>query len=454
MSTEQAPAADTQKIRWNSSVSFIFATAAAAIGLGNIWRFPFMVGHHGGGTFVMLYLVCVFGLGIPLLLAEVMLGRLARKTPPESLAQLAKASGRSKHWYWLGIAAVVCTFLITTYYSVITGWVINYFIKACLHQFQSLNEVSSLALFNQLKHHSGSMILSDSIVIVLAAMVVSMGIKNGLERLVLWLFPAMFILLIGLAIYACTRGNFLHTFHYLFDFHPEDLTFKILLMALGQAFFSLSIGMGINMVMGAYLPKSANLVTATIWVALADTAFALLAGLIIFPIVFTYHLSVSAGPSLIFQSIPIAFSHMAYGTAFAILFFSLLFFAAFSSIVALFEVTITTLSGMFNCSRKSIIIYTIFVWWLVSLLTIGSFSHPAVFQVFGKTCFALIDSFTAAILIPITGILFAVFTGWLLPTKIINNLGWNTDSRWYKLWRSILRYVAPIAIALILFGIT
>ena len=442
-----------QAVRWNSSISFIFATSAAAIGLGNIWRFPFMVGHHGGGTFVLLYLLCVIALGIPLLLAEVSLGRLARDTPPQSLSQLAKESGHSRHWRWLGIAAVTCTFLITTYYSVITGWVINYFIKACFNQFHSLTETQSIALFTQLKNHTGAMVLSDSIVIILAAIVVSLGIKKGLERLVLWLFPAMFFLLVALAIYACSTADFLHTIHYLFDFHPENFTFKVLLMALGQAFFSLSIAMGINMIMGAYLPKSTNLVTATIWVAVADTAFALLAGLIIFPIVFTHHLSAKAGPSLIFQSLPIAFSHMPFGAIFGVLFFVLLFFAAFSSIVALFEVTISTLTRTTNGSRRKVLIYTVIIWWGLSLLTIGSFSHPALFQVFNRTWFSLIDTFTAAFLIPVCGILIAIFAGWLVSDNQLQQLGWNTQGFWYKIWRLILRYIAPIAIGCILIGV-
>ncbi|MBV52448.1 MAG: sodium-dependent transporter [Coxiellaceae bacterium] len=440
-------------VRWNSSLSFIFATAAAAIGLGNIWRFPFVVGHHGGGTFVLLYLICVFTLGIPLLLAEVAIGRLGRKTPPEALSQIAQSSGHSKRWSWLGMLAILCTFLITTYYSVITGWVINYFLKACFNQFQSLTETSSIAMFTQLKQHSGSMILSDTVVIVLAAIVVSLGIKKGLERLVLWLFPAMFLLLIILAIYSCATGDCLHTLHYLFDFHPEDFTFRILLMALGQAFFSLSIAMGINIMMGSYLPESTNLITATIWVAIADTAFALLAGLIIFPIVFTHHLSVTAGPSLIFQSLPIAFSHMPFGLVFAVFFFILLFFAAFSSVVALFEVTITTLTDLFRCHRKTTLIYTVLIWWGLSLLTIGSFSHPSIFSAFGKTWFDLIDTFTAAILIPALGILIALFAGWVLSNTQLEQLGWNIHSFWYRLWRLVLRYIAPLVIGMILFGI-
>ncbi len=442
-----------QAIRWNSSLSFIFATSAAAIGLGNIWRFPFMVGHHGGGTFVLLYLLCVVILGIPLLLAEVALGRLGRDTPPQSLSHLAQASGHSQHWRWLGVAAVACTFLIITYYSVVTGWVLNYFTKACLNQFQSLTETQSIALFSQLKHHTSAMVLSDSIVIILASIVVSLGIKKGLERLVLWLFPAMFVLLVALAVYACATADFLHTFHYLFDFHPEDFTFKILLMALGQAFFSLSIAMGVNMIMGAYLPRSTNLVTATIWVAAADTAFALLAGLIIFPIVFTHHLSVTAGPSLIFQSLPMAFSNMPFGALFGVLFFILLFFAAFSSVVALFEVTISTLTRLTHRSRKTVLIYTIITWWVLSLLTVGSFSHPALFQAFNRTWFTLIDTFTAAILIPACGILIAIFTGWIVSDSQLQQLGWNTQSFWYKIWRLILRYVAPIAIGCILIGV-
>jgi neurotransmitter:Na+ symporter, NSS family len=438
-------------IRWNSPLSFIFTASAAAIGLGNIWRFPYMVGQHGGGSFVILYIACVIILGLPLLLAEIVLGRLGRLSPPQTLQQLAKQSLRSPHWRWLGIASIGTAFLITSYYVVITGWVLNYVIKAGLNQFKHITETQSINLFTQLQQHAGSMLLSDTIVVLLSIAVLLLGIKKGLERLILFMFPAMFFLLVLLAIYACTTGALAQSLHYLFAFNIHEIHFNTLLMALSQAFFSLSVAMGVNIMLSAYLPKQVSLLSASIWVALADTLFALLAGMIIFPIVFAHHLQLTAGPSLIFQTLPIAFGDMKFGTIFGTLFFILLFFAAFSSIVALLEAVLVTTKEYFQTSRKKCAIYLGITWWALSLLTIGSFCYPNIFQVFHATWFEIIDFFTAAIMLPVCGFFLAVFTGWFLSKKLIQqDLGWNIQGFWYKIWSLILCYLAPVAILFIL----
>lgn len=438
-------------IRWNSAITFIFSTSAAAIGLGNIWRFPYMVGQHGGATFVLLYLLCIVILGIPLLLAEVTIGRLGRGTPPEAMRSLAQSSNRSPAWRWAGVFAILTVFLILSYYVVITGWVVDYFFKAIFNQFHQLTNVQSFALFTQLQNHTGTMLLTDTICILLTALVVALGIKNGLEKMIIYLFPAMFILLIFLFIYACSVGDLHHTLRYLFSIEPSQLTFKTLLMAMSQAFFSLSIGMGANVMMSAYLPRQVGLLSATIWITIADTAFALLAGLIIFPLVFAYHLPTSAGPSLIFQTLPLAFGSMKFGGVFGTLFFILLFFAAFSSVVVIFETVSTSAQKMTDLSRKQCLTYTTVVWWFLSLLSIGSFTHPEVFRLFGMTFFNIIDYYTAAFMLPVSGLLFAIFVGWLLRHSLLKTeVNWNIDGFWYKLWRLILCFLAPVAIVLII----
>jgi len=438
-------------IRWNSSATFIFSTSAAAIGLGNIWRFPYMVGQHGGGTFVLLYIACILVLGIPLLLAEITIGRLGRSTPPQTFALLAQKAKLSPLWKWAGIISVCASFFILSYYLVITGWVIEYITKASLNQFHHLTSTKSTELFNQLQHNPAGMLVTDTIAIISSSLIVALGIKKGLEKMILYMFPTMFILLILLFIYACSIGDIKLTLHYLFDFNPKELTMTTLLMALGQAFFSLSIGVGANIMLSAYLPKQVSLLSATAWVVIADTLFAILSGLIIFPLVFKYNLATDSGPSLIFQTLPLAFGWMHLGYLFGVLFFILLFFAAFSSIVAILETIIATVAETTSISRKKSNIYTSSLLWLISILTIGSFSHPEYFQVLGHTAFGIIDHITAAIMLPVSGLLSAIFLGWLFPKAIFKQeLQWNTSGFWHGIWRIALRYIAPISIILIL----
>ncbi|MCH9643440.1 MAG: sodium-dependent transporter [Gammaproteobacteria bacterium] len=440
-----------ERPQWASHTSFIFAASAAAIGLGNIWRFPYVAGQNGGGAFVITYLLCVLLLGIPLLIAEIVIGRAGKQNPAGCFKTLALKSHRSSFWGWLGFINLLAAFLILTYYTVICGWVVNYSFSAMYGQFHHITEPSSLHTFKTLQSHFGQMLLTTTLVIVCSMGINILGIKGGLERAVMVIFPVLLLLMGLLLAYAIMKGNFSQALHFLFHPNIKQFTGKTILLALGQAFFSLNIAMGVTVMFSAYLPNKISSVTAAIGVACADTGFALLSGLIIFPIVFAYHLKVAAGPSLIFQTLPIAFGQMPFGNIIATLFFVMLFFAAFSSVISLFEPSICWLMEKCNINRKISVVICGTVCWLLSFGTITSFTHPHWHHATGSNYFHIIDFLTANIMLPVGGLFIALFCGWWLDKNIIKqNLHWDVNSLWYQSWQFILRYFAPAAIFLIL----
>lgn len=443
--------------RWSSRISFIFAASAAAIGLGNIWRFPYMTGQNGGSAFVLIYLICVLALGLPLLVAEIVIGKTGRANPVRAMANMAKDSGSSRRWGWVGGMTIAAAFFILTYYVVIVGWVLDYSGRAVIGQFHSISESASVSLFTHLKNSRWEMLLTDTLVVFGTLSINILGIKRGLERAVLIMFPALLVLMLILLGYAMTTGKFEYSLHFLFAPDFSKITAKTMLEALGQAFFSLNIAMGVTMMFSAYLPERVPVTSSAVAIAIADTGVALLAGLIIFPIVFAYGLTPSAGPSLIFETLPIAFGQMPYGSFIAALFFIMLFFAAFTSVIALIEPVISWMIETFNIKRPRAVNIACIALWLFSLLAITSFSDPKTFSIDGITYFKGIDFVTASIMLPLGGLFIAVFTGWYLSKELLKkHIDWNVEHPRFKVWRFLLRYFAPVAILLILlatFGI-
>jgi neurotransmitter:Na+ symporter, NSS family len=437
--------------RWNSRISFIFAASAAAIGLGNIWRFPYLVGQNGGGAFVLIYLGFVVLLGVPLLIAEMIIGRIGRHNPAKAMASVSEQSNHSRLWGMAGGITIIAAFLILSYYVVIIGWVLDYFVRAITGQFAHATEASSIASFAALRANHWRMVFSDSLVVLGTMSIIIFGIKRGLERAVMIMFPALLILMLILLGYALTTSGFHEALIFLFKPDLSEVTSHTILIALGQAFFSLNIAMAITMMFSAYLPKKTPIISSAIAIAIADTGFAILSGLIIFPIVFTYHLKVNAGPSLIFQTLPIAFGQLPYGTLIASLFFLLLFFAAFTSSIALIEPAVSWMMERFHIKRISAVLITGTGCWLLSLGSIFSFTEWKNVTFFGKTFYQFVDMITAGIMLPLGGMLIALFTGWFIKKQLLENeLAWKTHHGWYRVWQFILRYFAPIAILLIL----
>ena len=445
--------------QWSSRWIFILAATGSAVGLGNIWRFPYLTGENGGGAFVLVYLFCVVMMGIPIMMAEILLGRRGRKSPVNTMRALAAEEGLNSNWYLLGWLGVIAGFIILSYYSVIAGWTIAFIFKTGMGDFIGSNADQTTAIFSELISNPVVLLFWHSIFMFLTIYVVSRGVKSGLEQAVKFLMPALFILLLIMVAYAMSTEKFFDGLSYLFipDFDSladKNLFSDVFLPALGQAFFSLSIGMGAIMIYGSYLSKESSITFNCFVIALADTSVAILAGVAIFPIVFTYGLEPSGGPGLIFISLPIAFGQMPFGTFFGSLFFILLMFAAWTSSISLLEPAVSWLVENRNMTRIKAAYIAGFIAWFLGLLTVLSFNHWAFEFTFGGTIkenglFDIFDILTSNIMLPLGGVLVAIFTSWSMSrSSTIDELGVG-DKNIYKIWRFIVRYIAPLGVIII-----
>ncbi|MEW5011765.1 MAG: sodium-dependent transporter, partial [Cycloclasticus sp.] len=298
---------------WSTRLAFIFAATGSAVGLGNIWKFPYITGENGGGAFVLVYLLCIALIGVPIMMAEILLGRRGRQSPINTMRDLAKEAGAKPYWRWLGWLGVIAGFLILSYYSVIAGWAMAYFVRVSTGLFEGATADGVSSIFGQFIADPEKLLAWHSLFMIMTMLVVARGVK-GLERAVRFLMPALLVLLLLLVVYAMEQGDFAQALNFLFSADFSKITSESILTAMGHAFFTLSLGMGAIMVYGSYLPSKVSIGSTTLIIALADTAIALLAGLAIFPLVFANGLEPSSGPGLIFQTLPIAFGHMDYGS--------------------------------------------------------------------------------------------------------------------------------------------
>jgi len=445
--------------QWSSRWAFILAATGSAVGLGNIWRFPYLAGENGGGAFVLVYLVCVVLVGIPIMMAEILLGRRGRQSPINTMDTLAAEEGLSRHWHLLGWMGVIAGFIILSYYSVIAGWTLAYIFRTGAGVFVDADANFSKQMFTELISDPEKLLAWHTLFILMSVVIVSRGVKSGLEKAVKFLMPALLILLLVMVGYAMSTEKFIEGISYLFVPDFEQLADKnffadILLPALGQAFFSLSIGMGAIMIYGSYLSHKSSITFNCFAIAIADTSVALLAGIAIFPIVFTYGLEPAGGPGLIFITLPIAFGQMPFGTFFGTLFFILLLFAAWTSSISLLEPAVTWLVENRNISRVKATAIAGTIAWLLGLVTVLSFNHWAFSFSFAGAIkengfFDLFDILTSNILLPIGGLLVAIFAAWLMSrSATVEELDLG-DGLAYQAWRFAVRYVAPFGVIVI-----
>jgi NSS family neurotransmitter:Na+ symporter len=435
--------------QWSSRMAFILAASGSAIGLGNIWKFPYLAGMNGGGAFVLVYLLCVAAIGIPIMIAETLLGRRGRQSPINAMASLAEEAKASPHWRYAGWLGVISGFLILSYYSVIAGWAMAYILKINSALFEGIDAAGATNLFEAFKSQSVYQVVWHSLFMAATVAIVSHGVSGGLERATRYLMPALFAMLVMLDIYAMNSGGFGQGFTFLFSPDFSKITGAGVLAAMGQAFFSLGLGMGAIMVYGSYLPSHVSIARSTLFVASADTLVALMAGLAIFPLVFANGLAPTMGPGLIFETLPIAFGQMPAGWLFGMAFFVLVFFAAITSSVALIEPAVAWLSENQGLSRARASVYSGGVCWLLGLGTAFSFNIWSDVTWFGKTIFELVDILTAEILLPLGGVLVAVFAGWILGRETSEAELEMKDARYYHAWRVLIRYVAPMGVILV-----
>jgi len=437
--------------QWTSEWGFILATTGAAVGLGNIWKFPYIAGENGGGAFVIIYLVCILLIGIPLLIAEVMLGRRGRQNPAGTMRRLALESNRSPLWQVAGIMGVIASFLILSYYSVIAGWALDYVYQSVAGHFEQANPQEIKQLFQDLVSSPSRLIYWHSLIMIATVGVVIFGVEKGLERCARYMFPTMLILLLIITVYSMGTGYFGHGFSFLFHPNFHDISARGILVALGHAFFTLSLATGSIMMYGAYLPKKVSIIKASLFVAAADTLIALIAGLAIFPIVFANGLEPGEGPGLIFKTLPIAFGKMPYGQIFGTFFFIMLVFAAFTSAISLLEPSTAWLIERAKISRRKATVIVGFLIWLLGFGSIYSFNIWSDKKLFGLNFFTFIDYLTANIMLPLGGLLIALFAAWLFKREYVFDELNIAKGFLYRSWQIALGVITPVAILAIFF---
>lgn len=446
--------------QWSSRFMFIIAATGAAVGLGNIWKFPYIMGQNGGGAFVLLYLLCILLIGIPVLMAEVMIGRRGRQSPGWSVRTLAYEAHAHKNWQLAGWMGLVGGFLILTFYSVIAGWAFAYVGKSLQGVFVAQDANSIGRMFGEFTTDFNSLLLWTTVVIVLTCAVVARGVQQGLEKTIRVLMPALYLLLVGLAIYAGFTGDFWQALNFMFYPDFSKITMSGVLIALGHAFFTLSLASGVMITYGAYMPSKVSIARTSLWIALADTSVALIAGMVIYPIVFSQGLDAGQGPGLIFVTLPIAFGAMPGGVVVGTLFFIMLVFAAFTSTIAMIESVVAWLVESKGMRRIQACILSGIVLWLLSLLTIASFAGSSwaqwQFNFLGKdvnNLFEILDHLTSDILLPLGGLTIAVFAGWIMRQQATAE-ELNTSPLTYTIWRFSIRWFTPVAILLVFLNLT
>lgn len=441
---------DTKKSihgEWSSRFAFILAATGSAVGLGNIWKFPYITGENGGGAFVIVYLLCVLLIGIPIMIAETMLGRRSRQNPINTMVTLTDEAGADKNWHYLGWMGVIAGFLILSYYSVIAGWASAYVLKALTGSFFGADATTIQGIFDRFMASPVQLTFWHSLFMLATMLIVVRGVNTGLEKAVRFLMPSLFVLLILLVAYAMTFDEYYDRgIKFLFTPDFSKLTANGVLTAMGHAFFTLSLGMGAIMIYGSYLPKDVSIAKTVYLIAGTDTAVALLAGIAIFPIVFAAGLEPAAGPGLIFQTLPIAFGNMTGGWLFGILFFVMLVFAALSSSISLIEPAVAWLVENKDMSREQACIWSGLITWLLGLGTIFSFNVWSGFKVFDRTIFQLLDYLTANLMLPIGGFCIAVFAGWIMKRQHTEHELDMPSALSYQVWRFLICYVSPTAV--------
>lgn len=438
--------------QWSGSLGFILAATGAAVGLGNIWKFPYMVGSDGGSSFVLVYLICVLLIGIPIMIAEILIGRLAQKNPIDSLKNIAKQNNKSRGWQVIGWWGMCCLMLTLSFYCVVAGWTIYYLVTAILGGLNNLSAIEISSVWGGFLASPSQLIKYQLIFICMTFIVVGFGVNSGIEKVTKILMPLLFIVLIFLVIYsAANMGAYFHkAAHFLFDFRIHQIDSGVIIDAMGHAFFTLAIGVGAMCAYGSYLPKRVSIVKSVFIIVILDVLVAICSGLAIYPVIFMHNLSASSGPGLMFMTLPVAFSDMEGGRWLESLFFLLLLFAAWASAINISEPMVAALSEKTSFGRvKSSIIIAIIAF-VIGLLSVFSFNILSDYKLFGKfDLFTSITDLVTNIMLPVGGVLFSFFAGWIMYKKQTKD-ALNMHISIYSCWLFLIRYFAPVCIIIVL----
>ena len=471
------------KHEWSNRLTFILAAVGSAVGLGNIWKFPYITGEYGGGVFIFAYLVCICLIGLPIMLAEIALGRRGKQSPVNTMSQLALEAGAHPAWRLLGWSGMLAGCLILSYYSVIAGEVMAYSFRASSGIFNQQTADGVKGIYTSFVSDPEKLLAWHTLFMALTILAVAKGVKGGIEKTISFLMPALFVLLIFLVLYAMTTDGFGQALefmftpdfdkffyarnelgHYLMDAQGEKVfTWKPMMVAMGHAFFTLSLGMGAIMMYGSYLNRHVSIGQMALVIVILDTVVALLAGLAIFPLVFSNGLNPAAGPGLIFETLPLAFGNMYAGTFLGTLFFVLLFFAALTSAISLIEPTIAWLIESKGLRRIKASVWTGVIVWFIGLATIFSLTGITLGNIFESllgnveltsgifkySFFQIIDFLTASIMLPIGGMLIAIFAGWVMHQDSTEREFSFANQYIYLIWQTMIRYVSPTLVFIV-----
>ncbi|WP_404422502.1 sodium-dependent transporter [Thalassospira australica] len=432
---------------WGSRLGFILAAAGSAVGLGNIWKFPYMAGENGGGAFLLIYLALVFTIGLSVMLAEMVIGRMAEKN---AIGAFAKLKGGA--WPLVGLCGVAAAFIILSFYSVVAGWTISYMVKSITGALAIEDPAALGNIFGGFISDPVSPLIYHALFMALTIFVVLAGVGSGIERASKILMPALFALLLILIVRSVTLPGAGEGIAFLLSPDFSKVTWATVSEALSQAFFSLSLGMGAMITYGSYLSKKENIASSAGWVTLLDTSVAVMAGLLILPAVFAFGFDPSAGPGLTFITLPAVFAHMPMGSVFAFMFFLLLGIAALTSAVSILEVVVAYFVDDRGISRKGASITVGVIIFLLGIPSSLSMGIMGDFTIFGLGFFDLMDSVSSKLLLPIGGLFISLFVGWVVWGKAKEDIAAHNGvvPFWINGWGIIVKFIAPLAIAFIL----
>ncbi|WP_075620495.1 sodium-dependent transporter [Paenisporosarcina indica] len=427
-----------------SKIGFILAAAGSAIGLGAIWKFPYMAGTNGGSVFVLLFIISTLLIGLPILLAEFVIGRRGQADPVTALKKLAPG----KKWHFIGWSGFFFSFIILSFYSVVGGWILSYLGRALLFSFDNKGENYYGGLFDTIISNPVEVLIGQAVFMILTVMIVRGGIEAGIERASRIMMPALLIFFIILVIRSLTLDGAMEGVKFMFVPDWSYFNAKTALLALGQAFFSLSVGVTGMMTYASYLPKDQKLGSSAVSVSMLNIGISIMAGLVIFPAVFALGFSPNEGPGLAFIILPAIFEQIPFGAIFMLIFFILMLFATLTSSIAMLETIVSIgIKNAYDKRKRASWIYglIIFLVGIPSALSFGVFSDV---KIFGKTFFDFADFLTSSIGLPLGALLISIFAGYVLKkSATIEEL--NISPTWFAVWHFLVRYLAPIAIIVI-----
>ncbi|MFP3344276.1 sodium-dependent transporter [Halomonas sp. SIMBA_159] len=436
------------RIQWLGRWGFMLAATGSAVGLGNIWKFPYITGEYGGGAFVLVYLACILAVGVPVMMTEIAFGRRGRGSPIDAIRRVVNESGRSSMWSLIGWMAMLCGFMILSFYVVVAGWSFSYLWKMLSGGLAGTSVDDMAAVFGANNANPITLGGWSTLVTLLTMVIVGKGVQEGIEKNVSWMMPGLVLMLVLLIVFGVFSGGFGDAVSFLFSFKAGSLSSEGMLAALGHAFFTLSLASGAILTYGSYLPKGASIGRTTLSVAVADTVVALMAGLAIFPVIFANGMNPGEGPGLIFMSLPLAFQAMPMGTLFGVFFFLMLSMAALTSSISMVEATVSWLCDNKGMSRKSAAWATGIVLWLISTLAMLSFNLGADWTLAGKNFFDWLDYLTSRWMMPLGGLGMVLLAGFVLKSETFRDeLGLAPLP--YALWLTMVRYVSPLGILVI-----